>query len=109
MDGKVDISQQCELVAQKAWLHQRRSGQQVEEGDFSLLLCSDEAPPRVLCSAVGCSAQERRGRAGVSPEVAAKMARGQERLFDRDSLGQLGHSSWKEKVSGKPHCSLPVL
>lgn len=82
MDGKLGISQQCELVAQKAWLHQKRSGQQVEEGDFSLLLCCDEAPPRVLCSALGCSAQERHGRAGVSPEVAVKMVRGQERLSD---------------------------
>ena len=53
-------------------LHQKKLGQQIEGGDSSLLLCTGETSPGVLCPDTKFSVQKRDGPAGVHPEEGHK-------------------------------------
>lgn len=64
--GKLNMSQQYELTAQKAKGIQRSVAKQVEGVYSSFLLCSYEIPPGVLHSVLVCP--EGHGTVGASPE-----------------------------------------
>ena len=69
-DGKLDMSQQCALVAQKA-NHIKgciKISVSSRVRDMILPLCSGEASPGVLCPDVESSVPERHGPLGVHPE-----------------------------------------
>ena len=68
VDGKLDMSQQCALVAQKAKHIQKKHGQQGEGRD----LAAGETSPGVLHPDVKSSEQERHGPVGVCPEEGHK-------------------------------------
>jgi len=70
-------------------LHQKQRGQQVEGGDSASLLCSDEAPPGVLCPALEPSARERHGAVGAGSEKATRIVRGLEHLSYGDRVKEL--------------------
>ena len=72
-DGKLDMSQQPALTAQKAnriqGLHQRKRGQQVRErGDPAPLLCAGETSYGELHPDVESSVQQVHSSPGVHPE-----------------------------------------
>ena len=61
VNDKLPMCQQCALVAKKAngiLGCIKKSGQQVEGGSPSPLLCPSEAPSGVLCPVLGSSLQE---------------------------------------------------
>ena len=71
MEGKLDMSQQCALAAQKAncilGCIKRSMASRSKE-----VLCSGEVSPGVLCPDVESSVQERYGLAGVHLEEGHK-------------------------------------
>ncbi|PKU44669.1 rna-directed dna polymerase from mobile element jockey-like [Limosa lapponica baueri] len=71
VDAKLNMSQQCALVAQKAnrilGCIKRSVASKSRGGDFAPLLCSGETPPGVLCPALESSALEVHGPFGVGP------------------------------------------
>jgi len=74
VDGKMDVSQQCALVGQKAnsitELHQKKGGQQGVKGDCPPLLRTHEAPSGAK-STSRCGAPQHplaQGAATVGPE-----------------------------------------
>ena len=62
----------CWQHRRPAGLHQKKHGQQVEEGDSAPLLCSGETPPGVLCPALKPLAQERHGSVSAGPDEGHK-------------------------------------
>ena len=75
MDGKLDMSQQCALAAQKEpypELHQKKLGHEVEGGDPAPLLCTGETLPGVLHPDGESSVQDRHGPVGAHPEKGHK-------------------------------------
>jgi len=68
VDGKLDMSQQCALVAQKAKHIQKKNGQQGEGRDLAPLLCAGETSPGVLHPDAESSEQERHRPVGAHPE-----------------------------------------
>jgi len=71
-------------------LHQKKRGQQFEEGDSAPLLCSGETPPGVLHPALEPSAKETHGAVGAGPEETMKMVRGLEHLSCKERLRAFG-------------------
>ena len=53
-------------------MHQKKHGQQIEDGDPAPLLCAGETSPGVLCADVESSVQERHGSVGVHPKECHK-------------------------------------
>ena len=75
-DGKLNVTWQCALTAQKAnhILGSIKSSvaSRSREGILPLWLHSGETPPGVLCPALEPPAQERHGVVGVGPEEGHK-------------------------------------
>ena len=76
MDGKLDMSKQRALAAQKVnhipgW-HPKQHSQQVEGGDPASLLCIGETSPGVLHPDVEPSVQEKHRPVGARPEKGHK-------------------------------------
>ena len=80
--GKLDMSQQCALTAQKA-NHILGCGQQVQRSDPAPLLCTGEASPGVLCPDMEFLVQERYGHVEHVQRRATKMMQGMEHLPTR--------------------------
>lgn len=73
MGGKLDMSQQCALTAQKAnYLLGCINGQQVQGGDPTPLLCVGETSLEVLHPDVESSVQERHRAVAARPEEGHK-------------------------------------
>jgi len=75
VDEKLEMTQQCELAAQKAncILGCIKRSVASRSREVILSLCSGETPPGVLRPALEPSAQERHGPVGAGPEEATKM------------------------------------
>ncbi|KAJ7410611.1 hypothetical protein WISP_107601 [Willisornis vidua] len=103
---ELDMSQQCELAAQKPTciLGCMKRGV-VKGGDSAPLLCPYETPAGVLPPALESSAQERCGPAGVGPEEAMKILRGLELLSYADKFGPVQPG---RETSWRPYSSIPV-
>jgi len=90
-------------------LQQKQSGQQVEGGNSTPLLCSCETPRGVLRPALEPSAQERDGPVGVGPEEATKIIRGLEHPLLGGKTERVGAvQPGEEKALGRPSSSLSV-
>ena len=78
-------------------LHQKKQGQQGEEGDSASLLCSGETSPGVLYPDVESSVQERHGPAGACSEEGHKSNPSNGTAPCKDRLRELGLFSLEKK------------